>query len=242
MNDAIRQIEQVTLRAWPALETEIYDGWILRFSHGYTGRANSVNPLESSSLPLDKKIAYCENWYHERGLETKFRLNKAVYPPELDAVLEQGGYERYNETIVQVADLSDFSAEIDSRFEHETIISDAWIADWARWNHAPEQHVPTAKAMLSTIEGAACFGRLGAAAVGLAVVEANYIGLFDIVVSPDFRRQGMGHTLVESLLTWGKAQGADTAYLQVVTNNHPALTLYADLGFETHHRYWYWRK
>lgn len=242
MNDAIKRIEYVTLRAWPALETEIYDGWILRFSHGYTGRANSVNPLDDSSLPLDEKIAYCENWYRERGLETKFRLNKAVHPPELDAVLGQRGYERYNETIVQVADLSEFSAEIDSRFSYETSISEDWLADWANWNHAPEQHVPTAKAMLSSIEGTACFARIGEAAVGLAVVEDNMIGLFDIVVSPDYRRQGMGRALVESLLAWGIAQGAVSAYLQVVMNNHAALKLYAELGFETHHHYWYWRK
>jgi N-acetylglutamate synthase len=242
MSDSIREIEHLTLRAWAALETEIYDGWILRFSNGYTGRANSVNPLDGSSLPLEEKIAYCENWYQARGLETKFRLNEAIYPPELDTILEQRAYERYNETLVQSADLSHFTGEMDSRFTHEATISDTWLADWALWNHAPEQHVPTAKAMLSKIEGAACFGRIGEAALGLAVLEANTVGLFDIVVSPDYRRQGLGRALVLSLLAWGKAQGADTVYLQVVANNHAALRLYDELGFETHHRYWYRRK
>jgi GNAT superfamily N-acetyltransferase len=165
-----------------------------------------------------------------------------VYPPELDENLEQQGYERYNETLVQCADLSHFSGEIDSRFRYEKTVSDEWLADWALWNQSPQEHVSTAKAMLQMIRGAACFARIGEAALGLAVVEGCYAGLFDIVVSADYRRQGVGRVLVASLLAWGKSQGADTAYLQVVATNHPALKLYGELGFTEHHRYWYWRK
>lgn len=242
MHDAIRQIEHVTLRSWPALETESYDGWLLRFSHGYTGRANSVNPLDSSSLPIEEKIDYCENWYQKRGLKTIFRLNKAIHPPDLESVLIECGYERYNETIVQVADLSHFSAELDAQFHYESIVSDTWLAAWAEWNGSPREHIRTAKAMLQKIEGAACFGRIGEAALGLAVVEKGYVGLFDIVVQPEYRRQGIGLALVSSLLLWAKSQGANTAYLQVVTQNHPAIKLYTQLGFAEHHRYWYRRK
>jgi GNAT superfamily N-acetyltransferase len=240
MHDLIREIEHVTLRSWPALESENYDGWILRFSHGYTGRANSANPLDSSSLPLEEKISYCENWYAERGLKTIFRLNIAVHPPELDSVLEQREY--YNETIVQVANLREFSAETDAPFHYESIVSDAWLADWGNWNNAPGEHISTAKTMLETIEGAACFGRIGEAALGLAVVENSHVGLFDIVVRDAYRRQGMGLALVTSLLSWAKSQGADTAYLQVTASNHPAIALYEQLGFAEHHRYWYRRK
>ena len=37
-----REIEELTLNAWPPLETLFFDGWILSFSDGYTRRANSI--------------------------------------------------------------------------------------------------------------------------------------------------------------------------------------------------------
>ncbi|MEZ5194715.1 MAG: GNAT family N-acetyltransferase [Nocardioides sp.] len=40
-------------------------------------------------------------------------------------------------------------------------------------------------------------------------------------------------------LDWAASQGATTAYLQVLSDNEPALRLYERLGFTTHHRYRY---
>jgi ribosomal protein S18 acetylase RimI-like enzyme len=37
------------------------------------------------------------------------------------------------------------------------------------------------------------------------------------------------------LLEWGAERGATTVWLQVETDNQPALALYAGLGFRVHH-------
>jgi len=42
MENLVRLYEELSANAHPALKTIIYDGWILRFSDGYTNRSNSV--------------------------------------------------------------------------------------------------------------------------------------------------------------------------------------------------------
>ena len=38
-------IEELSLNAWPSHKIELYDGWLLRFSHNYTHRTNSVQQV-----------------------------------------------------------------------------------------------------------------------------------------------------------------------------------------------------
>ena len=67
-------IERAAQRAWPALLTERYDGWVLRYARGYTRRANSITPLAASSLPLAHKVACCQRRYDQQGIEPVFRI------------------------------------------------------------------------------------------------------------------------------------------------------------------------
>jgi ribosomal protein S18 acetylase RimI-like enzyme len=76
-------------------------------------------------------------------------------------------------------------------------------------------------------------------AVGLGVCDDGYTGLFDIVTDANFRRRGFGLALVTSLLAWGTAHGAHSAYLQVMADNHAALSLYQRFGFREAYPYWY---
>ena len=85
-----RRIEEAALNAWPALQQILFDGWILRFSKGYTKRANSVNPLYASRLDVGEKVDACEKLYAEKGLRPVFRLTPFSSPPDLDQVLVDG--------------------------------------------------------------------------------------------------------------------------------------------------------
>lgn len=40
-----KAIEEITLNTWPAEQSVLLNGWVLRTAAGYTKRANSVNPL-----------------------------------------------------------------------------------------------------------------------------------------------------------------------------------------------------
>ena len=74
---------------------------------------------------------------------------------------------------------------------------------------------------------------------GLGVLQAGYLGIFDIVIDPDHRGQGHGMSLMGALLAWGQERKAEKAYLQVMCNNEPALILYEKLGFQEEYQYWY---
>ncbi|MGB7339648.1 MAG: GNAT family N-acetyltransferase [Phototrophicaceae bacterium] len=242
MQNQIRALEHISLNAWASLETEAYDGWLLRYGQGYTGRANSVQALDSSSLPLDQKISYCEAWYAAYQQPCIFRLTDVMQPPTLHDELIARDYHRYNDTLVQVAPLQLNTLQIDRRFRYQSQVSENWLTAWGAWNAVPEAHIGIAQKMLSHQTRLSCYGWIDDVAVGLAVVDGDYVGLFDIVVQADARRTGVGHALVSSLLAWAQQHAAKTAYLQVTETNTPARKLYDTLGFKTHHPYWYLRQ
>jgi ribosomal protein S18 acetylase RimI-like enzyme len=69
-----RIIEELSINAWPALRTQLFDGWVLRFADGYTRRANSVQALYPSTLALAEKVDVCQAAYRAQGQPTLFRI------------------------------------------------------------------------------------------------------------------------------------------------------------------------
>ncbi len=104
-----RQLEELTLNAWPAAQSLIYDGWILCFAGGYTRRANSIHLLYPSSLPLKEKISICEATYAACGRETVFKITSLPQDADLDRELDEHGYRLAGLTSVQTADLSNLT-------------------------------------------------------------------------------------------------------------------------------------
>ncbi|MFW6030741.1 MAG: GNAT family N-acetyltransferase, cg3035/Rv0428c family [Halanaerobiales bacterium] len=90
----IKKIEEVSMNAWPSLQTNIYDGWIIRFANGYTKRANSINPLYSSEINIENKINFCETLFKNKDLPIVYKLNKESKPTELENELAKKGYEK----------------------------------------------------------------------------------------------------------------------------------------------------
>src|SRR4051812_31335466 len=104
----LRQLEEFSLNALPALQTIYYDGWVLRFADGaggYPRRPNSIQLLYPSLLPLDEKITACEAHYQARGAKTVFKMTLAA-PDGLDALLKARGYALDCPTSVQTLDLA----------------------------------------------------------------------------------------------------------------------------------------
>ncbi len=240
----IRFLEELTLNAWPAPQTVYDDGWVLRFAEGYTRRANSVNPLYTPFSDLAEHIRRCEGWYRARKQDVVFKMTPLALPKQLDKVLALHGYREEAVTSVQTVELShiappDQNQNIILTYE----LHDAWLELFCQMRGGDTRHLGMMRKIISRIAPACAFAVLyvgeTSAAMGLAVAERGYVGLFDIITHPELRNRGLGEQLILRLLNWGKASGATHSYLQVMTNNAPALRLYEKLGYQEVYQYWY---
>ena len=78
-----------------------------------------------------------------------------------------------------------------------------------------------------------------AAACGFCTIERGYAGLFNVVVGEQWRGMGFGREICRSLLSAANNEGAHTAYLQVIKENHIAVGMYEKLDFKALYSYWY---
>ncbi len=241
----IVRLEELALNAWPALQQVHYDGWILRFANGYTRRSNSVNPLYPGEYALEQKIDYCKALYRRRGLPAVYKISPGVFPAELDEVLAQRGYLKDALTSVQCLPFHHirFSPAAD------LVLTDSPTPEWLdrycglRLSARDEVAVLTCRQILNAIVPSQCFAALvkegRMVSLGLAVMDGPFVGLFNVITEAAERNKGCGRAVVEGLLAWAAARGAQQAYLQVMANNAPALHLYSALGFKEVYQYWY---
>ncbi len=239
----IKKIEEVSINEWRYLQTNIYDGWIIRYANGYTKRANSINPLYNSEEDLEKKIKYCETLFINRGLPIVYKLTQESKPTDLDNELAKKEYKKIDLTSVQILDLNKFNNVKDDRCIVDTNLTDTWLEAFCKFSKIKDKERLTLKKMLtkSTVDN--YYFKLirdgHIIACGLGVKENIYFGLFDIIVEENYRGKGYGIKLLNEILTFAKINLAQKAYLQVVANNYPAIKLYEKVGFKEIYKYWY---
>lgn len=240
MTSEVRRLEELSLNSSTPPGQRVYDGWLLRFSPGKAKRARSVNAIYPSRLPLEEKVRHCERAYAEAGLPAIFRLTPFSEPDGMDAFLERRGYPRFDETVVEDADLG---RAPDKAGTAVPIPLPEWVGVVAALRGSPPGHREAHLARLQFL-GLPMWGlalaRAGRTlAAGLVVIEDGHAGLFDVLVAEDARRRGHARDVVASLLALAHAQGARRAYLQVQRDNEPARRLYAQFGFRERYAYWY---
>jgi ribosomal protein S18 acetylase RimI-like enzyme len=240
MRPDARRIEELSLNSSAPPGQLIYDGWILRLLRGKAKRARSVNAVYASTIPLPEKIGYCERLYGQAGVPALFRITPFSNPPELERELEWRGYERFDNTAVEAATIN--SAQF-AGGAAKTMELKAWVeavgelrgssalhraAHFARVDGMPLKKLPVAVHEEGRI-----------VATGLAIVEDDCVGLFDIITHVESQRRGHAKSIVSTLLRHAWELGARYAYLQVQEENEVARRLYAQFGFSQQYVYWY---
>lgn len=216
----IRNLEHAAALAWPGVEHQWLNGWLLRFGHGVTRRANSAVPLSYSS---HAEIAAVADWYARRGVPALISVPDRLLrlPP---------GLAEDAENLVMVRDIERCEP---SRVMVATTPDAAWLALYQR-------DVPV-DVLTAVVDGEVAFGELAGAAVGrVAVTDSpdgtRWAGLSAVRVSESDRRKGLARRLCTGLLGWAGERGATRTYVQVVADNTAARMLYESMGFRVHHR------
>lgn len=262
----IKLIEEISLNAWPSHKMELYDGWLIRFSHNYTHRTNSVTQVGASSIPVEEKIAYCEKIYENYHTPAIFKISPLI-EPSFDALLADKGYEIQHTTENMVMDYVNFhpyesvAAEYEYYgrnsglpsfivYPHDVIvqlrdrITDEWIHSLFRLNGTTN---PTLRRIVPSMfkaipkETIVAYieidGRMVAS--GLGILDRGHVGLYAIYVDASCRRKHFARSICSAILTEARKKQAEHAYLQVVQGNTWAKHLYESLGFQSLYTYWF---
>jgi ribosomal protein S18 acetylase RimI-like enzyme len=238
-----RDLEELALTTWPALQQWLYDGWVVRSAGGHTRRANSVNPLYPAYHDPAEKIARCEQWYAAANLSTVFRLNAHTAPPALDRLLDARGYRLVDLSLTLHRRLDTWTMPDELR---GTLRSEA-LADWLTLycrlgSKVPEQqqtHMAILQATPAPRIFASLWDRDQVVACAVGVLAAGALSIVDVVTAPQHRQQGYGTSLLSQMFAWAQRAGAGDVALQVQGDNTAARSLYARLGFREMYTYWY---
>ena len=216
----IRNLEHAAALAWPGVEHEWLDGWLLRFGHGVTRRANSAVPLNVSTGGVRAVV----DWYAARGVTPLLAVPDRLFrvPP---------GVATDAETLVMTGDVA--AGEPSDAVSLAIRPDDEWLRLYQR-------PVPT-DVLTAVVDGEVTFASIAGAAVGRAAVTATpdgtrWVGLSAVHVLEDARRRSMARDLCAALLMWGASRGATRAYVQVLADNTAGTRLYESMGFTVHHR------
>ncbi|MHA1943569.1 MAG: GNAT family N-acetyltransferase [Candidatus Thorarchaeota archaeon] len=239
----IVELEQVAAKAWVAQEAESLGGWLLRANDGVTRRANSVLPLGPPVLPLDESIEKVIDFYKERKLVPRFQMTDTSKPVELDRDLSERGFSVGLQVEIHTAAINHLvknEPTIDVLISND--ITDSWMSVYNDSSGYEASTMETRKNLMkrTSLHTVFALARIDRepAGVGFGVVEDKWLGLFNIASHPSMRGRGVAIAVNLALAKWGHQRGARSAYLQVESENLPALKLYDKLGF--HHVYTYW--
>jgi ribosomal protein S18 acetylase RimI-like enzyme len=241
----IREIERACAATWPAVEVVKLGGWELRASDSFSQRANSALPLGAPpfgepSGDLTAALKEVVDFYRSRNLTPRFAVPLPSYAA-LDAALSEEGWQSGDSVSVQICDLSTLA----SAYEYEVAITNAPDNEWLAL-------FPPALGRdgLAVLTGGTAFfatirqrdqqtGDLVVTAIGRAAVFEGWCAIAALNTADKFKRKGCAQSIMRALAQHAVQLGAGRAFLQVSTNNAPALALYERLGFREHHTYVY---
>ncbi|MEL7430324.1 MAG: GNAT family N-acetyltransferase, partial [Pseudomonadota bacterium] len=215
----------------------------IRLTAGHPAkRHNSVNPLDPRDhAQVDARLELARKRFDGFGRPLVFRQSPLA-PAELQTLLDERGWSRFDESIVMVLDLAqvDLHRETDHLPHKDT---GNWVDSFLALSAEEKSTKPGLVEVISSIQPVSGLfiksdGEQPVAAVR-CVHDNDLAGIFDLVTGIGHQRQGHARSILGSALKWAQNSGARYAWLQVVAENRAALKLYSRFGFQEVYRYGY---
>jgi ribosomal protein S18 acetylase RimI-like enzyme len=242
--DEVRGLQELAARAQPADHVERLDGGWLRHTSGGAWWVGSALPHgDAGPGELARRVARAEAFYAASGAPARFQITPGVCPGPLDGLLADRGYHRRTPMSLQVAPTAVVveragaagdgarrgpAAEVDDR------PGTSWVDAW-RAVHGPHGDPPAERDRLAGTGAPCAYASVWVdgevAAVGRAVADGGWAGVFGMGTRPEARGRGAARSVLTALATWAADLGAGRLYLQVEGDNAPALRLYGGAGF-----------
>ena len=238
----VQSIEAAAAVAWPPKESLTLGSWELSAGDGFSRRRNSAVPAGPLPENLERRFSDVGEWYRVRGLPTLYRITP-LCDTAVDDVLADRGLVLEAPTLVMSRSL--VATDLIEGVAESPVVTDTWVetelaalgidrSSIGPWL-ATIAAVPSPASFVVPVDGGESAG------AGFGVVVDALLGVFEIVVRPEYRRRGHARRLMAALHQFGTREGAQRAFLQVLEDDEPAIDLYRSLGYDVSHRYWYRR-
>lgn len=246
MKNDVLLFQELTHRAWLARDTVVHKGWLVRVSEGVTKRANSILPISYHGADLEQDVSIVDKLYKDNNLPLIFQISDYFEPSNLVEYLQNSEFLVTDETIVMSTEIEqdNFSPNkdgFDVVIEHDVDVK--WYQALKRLTDIDSSKLEGFRKIISRTSNAkiTCSVMKDDNPIGivLGVIEEPFIGIFDLVVLSDYRRQGIGEFIMRLMMSYAQKSKLQTMYLQVEANNLPAVKLYKKLNFQERYRYRY---
>lgn len=208
-----------------------------------------------------------ETWYSGFGQRVIIQLSSAdPHRTRLDEILAERGYEIEAPVHLMVRSLLEDTRDAESIAVRSSLVAEGhagplgpppdvsvddgidevWATRYAAAHGGDEsaRHRTESYGRMLAVLGTSAIGASAAiagepAGVGFGVLDEGWVGIFGMGTAVEHRHRGVARAIVGGLLERASARGATGAYLQVETDNQPAIDLYSGLGFGRSHGYHY---
>jgi N-acetylglutamate synthase len=235
--DVVFACEERLVNVWPAVSTMLMDGWVVRFAHGYSGRANAASPVVRGARLVPALLDHIERLYVEAGLRPTVRITPLA-DEAAGRLLAARGYRIKDQSWMMTMPLpAHRDLAPDPRVTLEAAPSRGWVAGVCSHQEPSKRNHDHLMAIVGQIRVPAAFATLrdegAVAGFGMCAVDRGWAEIGSVIIDTARRGRGLGHATVDALLAWAARQGADHAFLQVDQTNMAAVSLYERLGFRT---------
>lgn len=232
-------LQERAARAVPAESAVRIGGWWLRHAPGCSWWIGSVLPhgdTGATRAEVEALISAAEAYTAEHDIPTMLQMTPGAIHPHLDGILETRGYERQASVSLQTAttaEVLELSRRGSLRVRLDERPTREWFDVWhgvAGGNPEPQwrllQRITAERTAYASVE-------LGdeTVAVGRAVAEDDWAGVFGMATRPVARGKGAAGAVLAALADWAAQNDAPQMYLQAEHENQVAMRLYGRVGF-----------